>query len=80
MTGHLYKLGHHESLRRCVLPHEQGKILEEAHVGIVGEHYRGRDTACKVLRGGIWWPTLHNDATDYAQSCDLYQRIEKPSR
>ena len=46
--GHLYKLGPDEILRRCVLPHEQGKILVEAHAGVVGGHYGGRDTVCKV--------------------------------
>ena len=48
--GHLYKLGPNEILRRCVLPHERGKILVEAHVGIAVGHYGGRDTTRKVLR------------------------------
>ena len=59
-------LGHDKILRRCVVPHEQGKILEEAHVGVVGGHYDRRVTMCKVLCIGIWWHTLHNDDTDYA--------------
>ena len=46
----------------------------------MGGHYGGRDTVRKVLCIRIWWPTLHNDVADYARSCDIYQRIGKPSR
>ena len=46
----------------------------------MGGHYGGRAIARKVLRAGLWWPTLHNDAADYAKSCDVYQRVGKPSR
>ena len=67
-------------LRQCVLPHEQEKILAEAHVGVAGGHYGGSATARKVLRIGIWWPTLHTNAIDYAWSCDICQRMGKPSR
>jgi transposase InsO family protein len=34
----------------------------------------------KVLRTGLWWPTLHRDATDYYKACDVCQRVGKPSR
>ena len=80
IDGHLYKLGPDEILQRCVLPHEQENILEEAHAGVVGVNYGGRATARKVLRAGLWWPTLHNDAEDYARSCDVYQCTRKPSQ
>ena len=79
LAGQLYKLGSDEILRRCVLPHEQGPILEEAHAGIMGGHYGGHATTRKVLHVGLWWPTLHNDATYYARSYDVCQRVGKPS-
>ena len=44
IIGHIYKLGPNEIMRWCVLPHEQGKILVEAHAGVVGGHYGGRAT------------------------------------
>ena len=44
IVGHLYKLGSDEILWRCVLPHEQSPILEEAHIGIMRGHYGGRTT------------------------------------
>jgi hypothetical protein len=51
-------------LRRCVLEHERPMILEEAHEGITGGHYAGKDTAHKLLRTGLWWPTIHRDSKD----------------
>jgi len=80
IAGQLYKLGPNEILRRCVVDHEKALILEEAHAGIAGGHYAGRATAHKILRVGIWWPTLHKDAKEYCQSCDVWQRMRKPSR
>jgi hypothetical protein len=63
--GHLYKMGPNEILRRCVMEAEQPLILAEAHKGIMGGYYVGRETTQKVLRAGLWWPTLHRDDKDY---------------
>ena len=52
--------------------------MEEAHAGIARGHYGRCDTTRKVLHAGLWWPTLHNDATGYARSYDVCQRIGKP--
>ena len=59
---------------------ERPLIIVEAHEGIVGGHYAGKGTTQKVLRAGLWWPTLHKDAKEYYKACDVCQRIEKPSR
>jgi hypothetical protein len=80
IVGQLYKMGPDEILRRCVMETWYLLILAEAHEGIVRGHYTGKATAHKVLRAGLWWPTLHRDAKDYARSCDICQRVEKPSR
>jgi hypothetical protein len=77
IAGNLYKLGADGILRRCVLEHERPMILEEAHDGIAGGHYAGRETAQNILCAGIWWPTLHKDAKEYCQSCDVCQRVGK---
>jgi hypothetical protein len=37
-------------------------------------------TAQNILCAGIWWPTLHKDAKEYFQSCDVCQRVGNPSR
>ena len=80
IAGKLYNLGLDEILQWCILPHEQGPILEEAHAIIAGGHYGGWDTTRKVLHAGLWCPRLHNDATEYARSYDICQHVGKPSR
>jgi hypothetical protein len=65
IVGQVYKMGPNEILRRCVMEAERPLILTEDHEGIAGGHYVGKATAQKVLRVGLWWPTLHRDAKDY---------------
>ena len=78
--GQLYKLGPDEILRRYVLEHERSLILAEAHKGVAGGHYAGSATTKKILRTGLWWPTLHKDAKEYSQSCDVCQILGKPNQ
>jgi hypothetical protein len=66
INDQLYKLGPNEIIRICVMETEQPLILAESHEGIAGGNYAGRETAQKVLRASLWWPTLHKDAKDYA--------------
>jgi hypothetical protein len=79
IDGQLYKMGPDEILRRCVMETERPLILVEAHEGIAGGHYARKETTQKVLRAGLWWPTLHRDDKEYARACDVCQRIGKPS-
>ena len=80
IAGQLYKLGSDEILCRYVLEHERRRIIEEAHARIAGGHYAGKSIAHKVLTAGLWWPTVHKDAKEFCRSCDVCQRIGKPSR
>jgi transposase InsO family protein len=73
-------MGPDEILRRCVVEAERPLILAEAHEGIVGGHYAGKTTTRKILKAGLWWPTLHKDAKEYYRACDVCQRVGKPSR
>jgi transposase InsO family protein len=50
------------------------------HEGIAGGHYAGKETTQKVLKAGLWWPTLHKDAKEYYRACDVCQRVGNPSR
>jgi transposase InsO family protein len=54
-------------------------ILVESHEGIAGGHYTGKLKIQKVLRAGLWWPTLHRDAKDSYRACDVCQRVGKLS-
>jgi hypothetical protein len=59
---------------------EKPLILSEDHEGIAGGHYPGKETVKKLLRDGLWWPTLHRDAKDYSRASNICQRVGKPSR
>jgi hypothetical protein len=80
IAGQLYKMGPDEILRICVMEVERPLILAEAHEGITRGNYIGKTTMHKVLRAGLWWPTLHRDAKEYYKACDVCQRVGKPSR
>jgi hypothetical protein len=80
IDGQLYKMGPDEILRRCIMGSEKPLILANSHEGIIGGHYAGKETMHKVLRDGLWWPTLHRDDKDYYRSCDVFQRVGKSSK
>ena len=46
-------MGPDEILRRCVMEAERPLILVEAHEGIAGGNYAGKETMQKVLRAGL---------------------------
>jgi len=73
-------MGHDEILRRYVPEFEREWILVEAHGWVASRHYAGRTTAQKVLRSGLWWPTLHQDSKAYCQAYDVCQRTRKLSQ
>lgn len=52
----------------------------EAHGGDAGGHYAGYATTHKILRTGLWWPTLHQDSKAHCRACDICQSTRKTSR
>jgi hypothetical protein len=80
IVGKLYKMGLDEILRRCVMESERPLILAESHEGIAGGHYAGKETVQKVLRAGLWWPTLYKYDKKYYRAYDVCQRVGRPSR
>ena len=72
-------MGPNEILHRYVLPREHGRVLVEAHDGIVGGCYGGCETTRKIPGARLWWPTMHGDAKHYARSCNVCQRTGKLS-
>eukprot|EP00253_Pinus_taeda_P017205 PITA_17205 len=80
IVRHLFKMGADEILRQYVPDFERNNILVEAHGGAAGGHYVGKATMHKILRVGLWWPTLHKDSKAYCEACDVCQRTGRPSR
>lgn len=80
LTEHMYKMRPDEILQRYVPEFERSSILVDAHGGAAGRHYAGRATAQKILRAGLWWPTLHQDSKAYYKACDVCQRTGRTSQ
>ena len=72
-------MGNDEILRRYVPKFERRNILADAHGGVVGGNYAGRESTLKILCVGLWWPTLHQDSKAHCKACDVCQRTGKPS-
>ena len=80
IAWHLYKMGPDEILRWYVPEFERSIILANVQVGATGGHYVGRVTVHKILRVGLWWPTLHQDSKAHCKACDVCQRIGRSSQ
>ena len=60
----------------CVLENEYVPILEHAHASVPGGHFLTDVTAKAIMRAGLWWPTLFQDAALYVKGCDVCQRTK----
>lgn len=80
IAGHFYKMGVDEILRWYVPDFERNSILAEAHGGAAGGHYVGKVTVQKILRAGLWWPTMHKYPEAYCRACNACQRMGRPSQ
>ncbi|KAL4334846.1 hypothetical protein GQ457_07G006090 [Hibiscus cannabinus] len=77
---YLFKQCVDQIIRRCIPEEEQQLILEQCHSAPYGGHFGGNRTAAKVLKSGLYWPTLHRDAQLFCQQCDRCQRTGNISR
>jgi hypothetical protein len=80
IVGKLYKLGLDDILRRCVLDHERQDILWECHNRFARGHVGGKATMQEFFQARLWWTSLFKDEKAYSRSCDVCQRVGKPSR
>ena len=44
-------------------------IIDQFHVGICGRHYAWRETTYKILRVGLYWPTLFSQVGSKVRAC-----------
>ena len=61
-------------IRRCVPEVETLSVLEACHSSPVSGHYSGIRTAHKILKCGYYWPTIYQDAHEFAKACDRCKR------
>ena len=80
IADEIYHRGKNESLRVCVLKNKYVPILEHAHASVPSGHFLVDETAKAIMRAGLWWPTLFQDATLYVKGCDVCQQTKAPIR
>ncbi|CAL9031318.1 unnamed protein product, partial [Prunus brigantina] len=71
----LYKRGYTTPYLKCLTKEQGDYILREVHSGVCGDHSGSRSLAHKVFRQGYFWPTLHQDASEFVKKCDKCQRF-----
>ena len=54
--------------------------MVEAHAGVSGGHYAGKEKVRNILHARLWWPTIHMDTRKYYSNCDKFQRMGEPSQ
>eukprot|EP00253_Pinus_taeda_P004185 PITA_04185 len=79
IRGNLFKLGPDQILRICVRDKEVFDILLTCHDGPFGGHIASKRTGFKILEGGYYWPTLHQDVRRYVSQYDRCQWMGKPT-
>ncbi|KAI3690809.1 hypothetical protein L2E82_49017 [Cichorium intybus] len=65
----LFKVGEDQIIRRCVSDNEIGEVLDLCHASACGGHFSGRKTGYKVLKSGLYWPTIFRDVHRTAKEC-----------
>nr|XP_023906681.1 uncharacterized protein LOC112018356 [Quercus suber] len=68
----LYKRSYSGPYLLCIHPEATESLLEELHEGICGSHTGGRSLAHRALTQGYWWPSMQEEARDYAKKCDQF--------
>ena len=58
----------------CLHPGKLYELLAELHKGVCGGHVEGRSLAHRAMTQGFWWPKMRNDAAEYVQKCERYQK------
>ena len=74
IEGHLYCKGKSLPLLRCLHLDDAKWALDEVQAGDCGNHVSGERLAYQVLIMGYYWPTIHQDAKEFVQSCEPCQK------
>ena len=65
IANQLYHRGKDGNLRICVTESEYVPVLTHAHSYASGGDFSADVTTKAIMRAGLWWPTLHKDATEF---------------
>lgn len=67
----LFKRAFDEMFLWCLSKEEVVHALYETHSGICGTHQAGPNLVAELKRLGYYWPTMVQDAMDFANTCKL---------
>ncbi|KAF0916670.1 hypothetical protein E2562_010521 [Oryza meyeriana var. granulata] len=67
--GVLYKMGVCALQLRCISREQGAQLLKEIHEGHYGTHLAPRALAGKMLRHGLYWPTIMSDVERLVRLC-----------
>lgn len=70
----LYRRALVEPLLKCVNQDEARTVMTEVHLGICGDHLAGKNMALKIIRHGVYWPTMRQDCENFTRCCEPYQK------
>lgn len=73
VNGKLYRRSLVEPLLRCLDTNEANLAIVEVHSGICGDHLGGKNLALKIIRQGLFWPTMRKDCEEYVKKCRACQ-------
>lgn len=68
-NNQLFRRSLTEPLVKCVGKNEAEIAMIEVHSGICGEHIAGKNLALKLMRYGIFWPTMRFDCEEFTKKC-----------
>nr|CAH67397.1 H0115B09.9 [Oryza sativa] len=80
IEGQLYKSGVTAPLLKCVTREEGMRMVVEIHEGLSGAHQAPRSVASKVIRQGVYWPTIIKDKEKYIKTCKACQKFGATSK
>ncbi|MCO5571930.1 hypothetical protein L7F22_025681 [Adiantum nelumboides] len=69
LAGRLYKKNQDGIFLLCINPEEKEQYLTQAHTTIVGIHYAEDQTMQRILKLGVYWPTMRSDIHLFIKSC-----------
>ena len=77
---YLFKYCPNQIFRRCVTDNEVGSVIKFCHSDTCGGHFSSKKTAAKILRCGVYWPTLFKDIQAFNKSCKNCQKLGSISK
>ncbi|XP_074373571.1 uncharacterized protein LOC141713906 [Apium graveolens] len=78
LENKLYRRGLVDPLLLCIGPEDSRLSMVEVHTGICGDHLGGKNLALKIVRQGLFWPTMRSDCEKIVRkckSCQLYGSV-----